>query len=90
MLDGGYPVLRTEQWTTSATELAGIGEPLLLSLGANGAQAVFEEDGVLSVVGFYGGGVFASVAAPSAEAIEERFARLREAFPPPDRARRTK
>ena len=84
VLAGGYPVLRTENWTTSATELADVGEPLLLSLGANGAQAVFEEDGVLSVVGFYGGGVFASVAASSAEALEERFARLREAFPPPD------
>ena len=84
MLAGGYPVLRTEHWTTSATELADIGEPLLLSLSANGAQAVFEADGVLSTVGLFGGGVYASVAAGSAEAIAERLARLREAFPPPD------
>lgn len=39
---------------------------------------------MLSVVGFFGGGVFASVAANSAEALEERLARLREAFPTPD------
>ncbi len=84
VLEGGYRLTRSEHWTTSATELTGVGEPLLLSLGANGAQAVFEEDGVISVVGFFGGGVFASVAANSAEALEERLARLREAFPTPD------
>ena len=55
--------MRTEHWTTSATELSGIGEPLFLSLGAHGAQGVFDEDGVLSSVGLAGGGVYASVAA---------------------------
>ena len=84
VLEGGYRVTRSEHWTTSATELSGVGEPLLLSLGANGAQAIFEEDGVLSVVGFFGGGVFAYVAANSPEALDERLARLREAFPTPD------
>jgi hypothetical protein len=74
----------TEHWTTSATELTGVGEPLLLSTGGNGAQAVFEEDEVLSAVGLFSGGVFASVAARSEEALAERFARLREAFPTPD------
>ena len=84
VLAGGYPVLRSEHWTTSATELAGLGEPLLVSLHAGGAQAVFEENGVLSTVGLHGGGVFASVAAVSAASVDERLARLREAFPPPD------
>ena len=84
MLAGGYPVLRTEHWTTSATELAGVGQPLLLSLVAGGAQAVFEEGGVLSTVGLHGGGVYASVAAGSAEAAAEQLDRLRKAFPPPD------
>ena len=55
--------MRTEHWTTSATELPGIGEPLFLSLGAHGAQGVFDEDDVLSTVGLGGGGVYASVAA---------------------------
>ncbi len=77
-------MLRTEHWTTSATELAGVGEPLLVSSHAGGAQAVFEEGDVLSTVGLHGGGVYASVAAGTAEALAERFARLREAFPPPD------
>ena len=77
-------MLRTEHWTTSATELAGAGQPLLLSLVPGGAQAVFEEGGVLSTVGLHGGGVYASVAAGSAEAAAERLDRLREAFPPPD------
>ena len=76
--------MRTEHWTTSATELSGIGEPLLLSLGAHGAHGVFDEDGVLSSVGLSGGGVYASVAAASQEAIGRRLGRLREAFPPPD------
>ena len=76
--------MRTEHWTTSTTELSGIGEPLFLSLGAHGAHGVFDEDGVLSSVGLGGGGVYASVAAASQEAIERRLERLREAFPPPD------
>ena len=38
--------MRTEHWTTSATELSGIGEPVFLSLGAHGAYGVFDEDGV--------------------------------------------
>ena len=76
--------MRTEHWTTSATELSGIGEPLFLSLGAHGAHGVFDEDGVLSSVGLGGGGVYASVAGASVEAIGRRLERLREAFPPPD------
>ena len=76
--------MRTEHWTTSATELSGIGEPLFLSLGAHGAHGVFEEDGVLSSVGLGGGGVYASVAGASVEAIGRRLERLREALPPPD------
>ena len=77
-------MMRTEHWTTSATELLGVGEPLFLSLGAHGAHGVFEEDGVLSSVGLGGGGVYASVAGVSLEAIERRLERLRKAFPPPD------
>lgn len=84
VLEGGYSLTRSEHWTTSATELAGVGEPLLLSLGVSGAQGIFEAEGVLSTVGVFGGGVFASVAATSVEALEARFARLREAFPTPD------
>ena len=84
LLESGHPVMRTEHWTTSATELTGIGAPLFLSLGAHGAHGVFEEDGVLSSVGLSGGGVYASVAGASQEAIERRLERLREAFPPPD------
>jgi hypothetical protein len=76
--------MRTEHWTTSASELSGIGEPLFLSLGAHGAHGVFDEDGVLSSVGLSGGGVYASVAGASVEAIGRRLERLREAFPPPD------
>ncbi len=76
--------MRTEHWTTSATELSGIGEPLFLSLGAHGAHGVFDEDGVLSSVGLAGGGVYASVAGASQEAIGRRLERLRKAFPPPD------
>jgi hypothetical protein len=77
-------MMRTEHWTTSSTELSGIGEPLFLSLGAHGAHGVFEEDGVLSSVGLGGGGVYASVAGASMEAIGRRLERLREALPPPD------
>ena len=84
VLDGGYALTHSEHWTTSATELTGVGEPLLLSTGWSGAQAVFEQDDVLSVVGLSSGGVFASVAARSTEGLAERFARLREAFPTPD------
>ena len=76
--------MRTEHWTTSATELSGIGEPLFLSLGAHGAHGVFDADGVLSSVGLAAGGVYASVAGASEEAIGRRLERLREAFPPPD------
>ena len=84
VLEGGYNLTHSEHWTTSATELTGVGEPLLLSTGGNGTQAVFEEDDVLSTVGLFGGGVFAAVAGMSAEAVESRLARLREAFPTPD------
>jgi hypothetical protein len=77
-------MMRTEHWTTSATELSGIGEPLFLSLGTHGAHGVFDQDGVLSSVGLSGGGVFASVAGKSHEAIGRRLEGLREAFPPPD------
>jgi hypothetical protein len=66
------------------TELTSVGEPLLLSTNSGGAQGVFEADGVLSLVGLFGGAVFASVAAASADAVAERFAQLREAFPTPD------
>ena len=76
--------MRTEHWATSATELSGIGEPVFLSLGAHGAHGVFDEDGVLTSVGLGGGGIYASVAGASLEAIDRRLARLREAFPPPD------
>ena len=72
VLEGGYSLTRSEHWTTSATELAGVGEPLLLSTGGNGAQAVFEENHVLSTVGLFGGGVFASVAATSEGDLAER------------------
>ena len=84
VLEGGYALTHSEHWTTSATELTGVGQPLLLSTGGNGAQGVFEEGDVLSAVGLFSGGVFASVAARSAEALAERFVRLREAFPTPD------
>ncbi len=84
LLESGHPVMRTEHWTTSASELSGIGEPLFLSLGAHGAHGVFDEDGVLSSVGLGGGGVYASVAGASLEAIGRRLERLREALPPPD------
>lgn len=77
-------MMRTEHWTTSATELLGLGEPLFLSVGAHGAHGVFDEDGVLSSVGLGGGGVYASVAGASMEAIGRRLERLREALPPPD------
>jgi hypothetical protein len=84
LLESGHPVMRSEHWTTSATELSGIGEPLFLSLGAHGAHGVFDEDGVLSSVGLGGGGVYVSVAGASLDAIGRRLERLREALPPPD------
>ena len=84
LLESGHPLMLTEHWTTSATDLAGVGEPLFLSLGAHGAYGVFDEDGVLSAVGLSGGGVYASAAGASQEAIERRLERLREALPPPD------
>jgi hypothetical protein len=84
LLESGHPVMRTEHWTTSVTELSGIGEPLFLSLGAHGAHGVFDEDGVLSSVGLGGGGVYVSVAGASLDAIGRRLERLREALPPPD------
>lgn len=76
--------MRTEQWTTSATELHDVGEALLTSRSDSGVQVVFETEGILSMVGMYPGGVYASVAAGSDAVIEERLAALRQAFPPPD------
>jgi uncharacterized protein DUF5925 len=49
-----------------------------------GMQVLFEEDGILSSVGLYGGGVYVAVAAATDAAIDERLAVLRDALPPPD------
>jgi hypothetical protein len=84
LLEGGYPFVRTEQWTTSATELPDIAEALLTSRAESAVQVVFETDGALSVVGLYPGGAYASVAAMSDAVIAERLAALRQALPPPD------
>jgi hypothetical protein len=84
LLEGEYPLVRTEHWTTSATEFQGGGEALLTSRSNAGVQFVFEAEGILSTVGLYSGGVYASVAAGSEALIEERLAALRDALPPPD------
>ena len=76
--------MRTQHWTTSATELRDVGEALLTSRSDSGVQVVFETEGILSTIGLYSGGVYASVAAETDAAIEERLAALRLALPPPD------
>jgi uncharacterized protein DUF5925 len=76
--------VRTQHWTTSATELRDLGEALLASSSDAGVQVVFESGGILSTVALYSGGVYASVAAETDVAIEERLALLRQALPPPD------
>ena len=85
LLEGEYPLVRSEQWTTSATELADHGTALLTSRSLSGTQIVSEADGVLATVGLYvGGAVLASVAAGTEELVAQRFAQLREELPPPD------
>lgn len=76
--------MRTQHWTTSATELRDLGEALLTSSSDAGVQVVFETGGILSTVGLYSGGVYASVAAETDAAIDERLVTLRQALPPPD------
>ena len=83
-------MMRTEHWTTSATELSGIGEALFLSLGAHGAHGVFEEDGVLSSVGLGGGGVYASVAGASRRRSGAGSSGCARHFLRPIRVRRTR
>jgi Domain of unknown function (DUF5925)/ATPase family associated with various cellular activities (AAA) len=84
LLEGDYPLVRTEHWTTSATEFQDAGKALLTSRSDSGVQFVFESEGSLSTVGLFSGGVYVSVAAVSDAMIEERLAIFRQALPPPD------
>ncbi len=86
-LAGGYREVRTEGWPTSETSLealASLGSPLLRVSQRRQESALYELDAALLQVTLSGAHVYAHVAAPGADAVEEAFTLLRERLTAPD------
>jgi hypothetical protein len=84
LLDEGLPVVRTEAWATSATSLAGVGEPELRVLAEGSEQALFRFEGEVAQIGVFHGHAYCVVAAADEAAIAARMRAVRDALPPPD------
>jgi hypothetical protein len=84
VLDEGLPVVRTEQWATSATALVGVGEPMLRVLSQGSEQGLYPFEHGLAQVGLYHGNAFCAVAGRDEETVAAKLSELRAALPPPD------
>ena len=84
VLDEQVREVRVENWPTSATSLAELGEAQLRVRIDERESAVYERDGVLVEVDLVGGRVFAAAAHAAAQRVEAELAALRQLLPPPD------
>jgi Domain of unknown function (DUF5925)/ATPase family associated with various cellular activities (AAA) len=84
VLDEGLPVVRTEHWATSATSLAGVGEPVLRVLSEGSEQGLYPFENGLAQIGLFHGRAFCAVAAADEDTAAARLRELRAALPLPD------
>jgi hypothetical protein len=83
-IDRGLRELRRDDWSTAASSLADLGEPVLHFEAERRETSLFEWDGSLALVGRHGSQVYAAVAAPSPKSADQIVARLHEQLPAPD------
>lgn len=85
LMERGYPVVRTDQWATSATGLDQAEAAMLAVIGNGGQQAaVFDGGGTIAHLALYGDRVYASVAGTDETAIVSRLSAFRDVLPAPD------
>ena len=83
VLEEGLTEVRSDDWPTSATELA-VAQPIVRTAGENRAQMLFERDDTLVFVGIGHGQAWCSIAGRSRERIAATLEWLRAELPTPD------
>jgi hypothetical protein len=76
--------LRADSWTTAASSLRGLGEPLHRWHGPGGETVIVERDGLLVQVGVGNGWAHAQLAGDDDAALERALAELKRLLPAPD------
>jgi hypothetical protein len=83
-LERELPIVKTEDWTTSATSLDSVGGALLTVATPGGAQLLLERGPTLVFVSLYHGHIYAAAADEAREPVEAALQWLRERLPAPD------
>ena len=81
---GEAPNVRLDDWATSATSLAPLGDPVLRVSARGREHGLFVRDRVFVHVTLFGGRVIASLAGPDERSVGAAYDALRGELPPPD------
>jgi hypothetical protein len=80
----GLHEIHSANWPTSAKSLEAVGAPIARATTHGGESALFEENGVLFEVQFWGSHVTVTAAGRNREDVTAVVERMEKLFPPPD------
>jgi len=84
VLEGGFPVLHADNWTTQANAVELTGERVFVHATRWGRREIIRADGTLIDVGLFAGQATVAVAANSEDDARSALERLRKLLPAPD------